>query len=124
MTRRLLLVEDDEASRDMLARRLVRRGYVVATAGDGRAALAVAAAEPPELVIMDMSLPLLDGYEATRLLKATPVTRGVPVVGLSAHAMAGDREKALAAGCDDYLTKPVDFVALQTVLARLLPADD
>jgi CheY-like chemotaxis protein len=109
---RLLLVEDNEESRDGLSRHLRRKGYEVTTAVDGRQGLEAARAEPPDLVLMDMSLPVLDGWEATRQLKTDPQTRHIPVIALTAHAMAGDREKALAAGCDDYDTKPVEFARL------------
>ena len=117
---RLLLVEDNEASREGLSRHLRRRGYEVLTAVDGREGLEVARAEPPDLVLMDMSLPVLDGWEATRQLKADPTTRHVPVIALTAHAMAGDREKALAAGCDEYDTKPVEFARLLGKIEGLL----
>ena len=109
---RLLLVEDNEESREGLSRYLRRKGFEVVTAVDGQQALEAARTEPPNLVLMDMSLPVLDGWEATRQLKADPRTRHVPVIALTAHAMAGDREKALAAGCDEYDTKPVEFVRL------------
>jgi CheY-like chemotaxis protein len=109
---RLLLVEDNEESRDALSRYLRRKGYEVLTAVDGRQGLEAARAGPPDLVLMDMSLPVLDGWEATRQLKADPQTRHIPVIALTAHAMAGDREKALAAGCDEYDTKPVEFARL------------
>src|SRR5437762_14325162 len=106
---RILLVEDNELNRDMLSRRLARRGYEVMLARDGQEALETARAELPDLILMDMSLPVLDGWDATRQLKSDPATAGIPVIGLTAHAMAGDREKALAAGCDDYDTKPIEF---------------
>jgi CheY-like chemotaxis protein len=109
---KVLLVEDNEESRDGLARRLRRQGYETLLAVDGREAVRVAGAEAPDLILMDMSLPGLDGWEATRQLKAAPQTRGIPVIALTAHAMAGDREKALEAGCDDYDTKPVEFARL------------
>jgi CheY-like chemotaxis protein len=118
----ILLVEDNEMNRDMLARRLEKRGYRVLTAGDGAEAVARARAAVPDLVLMDMGLPGIDGWEATRQLRADPVTRRVPVIGLSAHAMAADRDRALAAGADDFDTKPVDFAQLvakiETLLAR------
>jgi CheY-like chemotaxis protein len=117
---RLLLVEDNEESRDGLSRHLQRRGFEVRTAADGRQGLEAARAEPPDLVLMDMSLPVLDGWEATRQLKADPRTRHVPVIALTAHAMAGDREKALAAGCDEYDTKPVEFARLLGKIRALL----
>ena len=112
MTRRILVVEDNEANRDMLVRRLERRGFEVLVSLDGLQALEMAPAVRPDLVIMDMSLPKLDGYEATRRLKAEMATAAIPIVGLSAHAMVGDRERALAAGCDEYETKPVEFERL------------
>ncbi|MBM3847375.1 MAG: response regulator, partial [Verrucomicrobia bacterium] len=102
---KILLVEDNEMNRDMLSRRLVRRGYEVTMALDGEQALAMARSENPALILMDMSLPVLDGWEATRRLKAAPDTRGIPVIALTAHAMASDEEKARAAGCEDFDTK-------------------
>ena len=117
---KILLVEDNEINRDMLARRLERRGFEVIIAGDGGEAMARAAAEAPDLILMDMSLPVLDGWEATRRLKAAPATRPIPVIALTAHAMAGDREKALEAGCDDYDTKPVDLPRLLEKMQALL----
>ena len=117
---KILLVEDNEMNRDMLSRRLTRRGYDVAIAVDGEQGVAMARSEAPGLILMDMSLPGLDGWEATRQLKATPETRGIPVIALTAHAMAGDREKAIAAGCDDFDTKPVEFDRLRTKIAGLL----
>lgn len=119
---RILLVEDNEMNRDMLSRRLIRRGYAVAIAVDGEAGVAAAAREKPDLILMDMSLPGIDGWEATRQLKAQEATRAIPIIGLSAHAMAGDRDKAMAAGCDDYDTKPVELPRLigkiETLLGR------
>ena len=109
---RILLVEDNEMNRDMLSRRLERRGFEVIIAIDGEDGVARARAETPDLVLMDMSLPVLDGWEATRQLKAAPETKSIPIVALTAHAMSGDREKALEAGCDDFDTKPVDFPRL------------
>jgi CheY-like chemotaxis protein len=117
---RLLLVEDNEMNRDMLSRRLQRRGYEVLTAVDGEEGIKVARSELPDLILMDMSLPLLDGWETTRLLKASPSTSLIPVVALTAHAISGDRERALAAGCDDYDTKPVDIVRLLDKIQVLL----
>src|SRR5215467_2252923 len=117
---RLLLVEDNEESRDGLTRHLRRKGYEVLAAVDGRQGLEAARAAPPDLVLMDMSLPILDGWEATRQLKADPKTRHVPVIALTAHAMAGDREEALAAGCDDYDTKRVEFARLIGKIEGLL----
>jgi CheY-like chemotaxis protein len=110
-------------NRDMLSRRLVRRGYEVAIAVDGEQGLAMARAEAPALVLMDMSLPGIDGWEVTRRLKAAPDTRGIPVIGLTAHAMAGDRDKALAAGCDDFDTKPVELTRLLEKIEALLRRD-
>jgi CheY-like chemotaxis protein len=117
---RLLLVEDHEETRDGLSRYLRRKGYEVLTAPDGRQGLEAARAAPPNLVLMDMSLPVLDGWEATRQLKADPQTRPIPVIALTAHAMAEDREKALAAGCDEYETKPVEFARLLGKIEGLL----
>jgi CheY-like chemotaxis protein len=117
---KVLLVEDSEESRDGLARHLRRKGYETLLAVDGRQAVDVARAEAPDLILMDMSLPILDGWEATRKLKAAPQTRGIPVIALTAHAMAGDREKALEAGCDDYDTKPVEFARLLAKIQSLL----
>ena len=109
---RILLVEDNEMNRDMLSRRLMRKDYTVLIATDGQQGVDMAVSEKPDLVLMDMSLPVMDGWAATRTLKASPDTAGIPVIALTAHAMSGDREKALAAGCDDYDTKPVDFTRL------------
>ena len=117
---KILLVEDNEMNRDMLSRRLTRRGYEVTLAVDGEQGVAMARSEAPALILMDMSLPGLDGWEATRQIKGTPETRGIPVVALTAHAMAGDREKALAAGCDDFDTKPVDLERLLGKIEALL----
>ena len=99
---KVLLVEDNEMNRDMLSRRLLRRGFEVVVAGDGEQGLAVAREQRPDLILMDMSLPILDGWEASRRLKADEVTRHIPVIALTAHAMAGDRDRALEAGCEDY----------------------
>lgn len=109
---RILVVDDDEMNRDMLSRRLLRKGYEVVLAVNGAEAIEKTAVERPELILMDLSMPVLDGYEATRRLKAQAETAGIPIIGLSAHAMVGDREKALAAGCDDYDTKPVELPRL------------
>jgi CheY-like chemotaxis protein len=117
---KILIVEDNEMNRDMLSRRLARRGYEVAIAVDGEQGLAMAQAEAPALILMDMSLPGLDGWEATRRLKAMPETRHIPVIALTAHAMAGDREKAVAAGCDDFDTKPVELTRLLAKIEALL----
>ncbi|OXS59967.1 two-component system response regulator [Cohnella sp. CIP 111063] len=108
----ILLVEDNELNRDMLSRRLVRKGYRVLTAEDGREGVELASSALPDLVLMDMSLPVLDGWEATRMLKSDPRTRSVPVIALTAHAMSGDEKKAYEAGCDDFDTKPVDLPRL------------
>ena len=113
---RLLLVEDNEMNRDMLSRRLIRRGFEVVMAVDGAEALAMAQGQHPALILMDMDLPVIDGWEATRRLKADPTTAAIPVIGLTAHAMEGDREQCLAAGCDDYDTKPID---LSRLLAKI-----
>ena len=117
---KLLYVEDNEMNRDMLSRRLQRRGHEVLIAVDGEQGLTMAAAEQPDLILMDMSLPVVDGWEATRRLKAAPATRGIPVIGLTAHAMATDRDKCLEAGCDDYDTKPVELARLVEKIERLL----
>jgi CheY-like chemotaxis protein len=117
---RLLYVEDNEMNRDMLSRRLQRRGFEVLIAGDGEQGVTLAAAEKPDLILMDMSLPVLDGWEATRRIKASPDTRRIPIIGLTAHAMATDRDKCLEAGCDDYDTKPVELGRLLEKIERLL----
>ena len=109
---KILLVEDNEMNRDMLSRRLKRRGYEVTIAMDGAQGVAMASSEQPDLVLMDMSLPVMDGWEATKTLKANPDTSAIPVIALTAHAMSGDRAKALEAGCDDYDTKPIDLSRL------------
>jgi two-component system cell cycle response regulator DivK len=120
MPAKILLVEDNEMNRDMLSRRLLRNGYQVVLAVDGGEGLAMARAESPDLILMDMSLPVLDGWEATRQLKSEPKTREIPVIALTAHAMAGDRQKALSAGCDDFDTKPVELPRLLTKIEALL----
>jgi CheY-like chemotaxis protein len=120
MPARILLVEDNELNRDMLSRRLLRKGYEVLLAVDGGEGVAMARAESPDLILMDMSLPVVDGWEATRQLKAEPGTRGIPVIALTAHAMAGDEEKARSAGCDDFDTKPVELPRLLTKIEALL----
>ena len=117
---KILLIEDNEANRDALSRHLKRRGYEVVMAVDGQQGLAMARSEAPALILMDMSLPVLDGWEATRQLKADPQTGSIPVIALTAHAMAGDRAKALEAGCDDYDTKPVEFPRLLAKIQVLL----
>jgi CheY-like chemotaxis protein len=117
---RILLVEDNEMNRDMLSRRLQRKGYEVSIALDGRQGVEMARSGGYDLVLMDMSLPEIDGWEATRQLRAAPETRAVPIIGLTAHAMAGDREQALAAGCNDYDTKPVELPRLLGKIEALL----
>jgi two-component system cell cycle response regulator DivK len=117
---RVLYVEDNDDNVYMLRRRLERRGYEVLVATDGEAGVEAARRERPDLILMDLSLPVIDGWEATRRLKAAPETRAIPVVALSAHAMSGDREKALDAGCDDYDAKPVDFARLLAKIEALL----
>jgi CheY-like chemotaxis protein len=119
---KILYVEDNDDNVFVLKNRLQRAGHTVLIARDGEQGLATARAEQPDLVIMDLSLPVLDGWEATRRLKADPETRGIPVLALSAHAMAGDRERALAAGCDDFDTKPVDFARLRGKIDALIGA--
>ena len=109
---KVLLVEDNEMNRDMLSRRLTRNGYDVVIAVNGPEGIEMAASEKPDLILMDMSLPVLDGWEATRKLKADPATASIPVIALTAHAMESDREKALAAGCDDFDTKPIELPRL------------
>jgi CheY-like chemotaxis protein len=109
---KILLVEDNEMNRDMLSRRLAKRGFEVVMAVDGTEGVSMARSAAPDLILMDMSLPVMDGWTATRMLKADATTRDIPVIGLTAHAMAGDREKCLEAGCDEYDTKPVDFPRL------------
>ncbi|MGA8499342.1 MAG: response regulator [Xanthobacteraceae bacterium] len=119
---KVLLVEDNEMNRDMLSRRLIRRGFQVVFAMDGQQGVDLARSERPDIILMDMSLPVIDGWEATRRVKADDVTRSVPVIGLTAHAMAGDREKAIEAGCDDYDTKPVELDRLIGKIERLIGA--
>jgi CheY-like chemotaxis protein len=120
---KILLVEDNEMNRDMLSRRLERRGYEVAIAVDGKDGIEKAQSGNFDLVLMDMSLPEIDGWEATRQLRAQPATEKLPIIALTAHAMAGDREKALEAGCDDYDTKPIEFKRLLSKIEALLNAD-
>jgi CheY-like chemotaxis protein len=117
---RVLLVEDNEMNRDMLSRRLARKGYDVLIAVDGQQGLDLAASGNPDLILMDMSLPVIDGWEATRRLKADPALQAIPVIALTAHAMAGDREQALGAGCDDYDTKPIELPRLLEKIATQL----
>ena len=120
---KILLVEDNELNRDMLSRRLERRGFQVLIAVDGAQGVAMAQSEAPDLVLMDMSLPLVDGWEATRRLKAAPETRAVPIIALTSHAMVGDRDKAIEAGCDDYDTKPIELPRLLEKIDRLIGKD-
>lgn len=117
---RILLVEDNEMNRDMLSRRLQRKGYEVLIAVDGEAGVRLATAERPDLILMDMSLPVVDGWEATRRLKGLPETASIPVIALTAHVMTGDRDKAIAAGCDDYDSKPIEFERLLGKMQTLL----
>ncbi|MGB3386891.1 MAG: response regulator [Pseudaminobacter sp.] len=119
---RILLVEDNEMNRDMLSRRLSRRGFEVLLAENGQVGVELTASEKPDLILMDMSLPVMDGWEATRRIKADPSTSGIPVIALTAHAMASDREMALQAGCDDYDSKPVDLARLIQKIEQLLGA--
>jgi len=119
---RILLVEDQEMNRDMLSRRLKKRGYEVSIAVDGAEGVDKARSETPDLILMDMSLPVMDGWEATRTLKGDEATRAIPVVALTAHAMSTDREKALEAGCDAYETKPVELPRLLETMQKLLDA--
>lgn len=116
----ILLVEDNEMNRDMLSRRLARQGFTVMTAGDGALGISTARAAMPDLILMDMSLPTIDGWEATRRLKADPATRQIPIIALTAHAMVSDRFKALEAGCDEYDTKPVEFQRLMTKIGAFV----
>ncbi len=120
---KILLVEDNEMNRDMLSRRLERRGYDVALAVDGKDGIEKAQSGDFDLVLMDMSLPEIDGWEATRQIRAQPATEKLPIIALTAHAMAGDREKALEAGCDDYDTKPIEFKRLLSKIEALLNTD-
>jgi len=117
---KILLVEDNEMNRDMLSRRLLKAGFEMVIAVNGERAIDLARSEAPDLILMDISLPGLDGWEATRLLKTMPETRSIPIIALTAHAMAGDREKSLAAGCNDYDTKPIDFRRLVEKIQGLL----
>ena len=117
---RVLLIEDNELNRDMLSRRLARKGFDVITAADGEEGLARAGSEAPDLILMDLNLPVLDGWEAARRLKADPGTKAIPIIALSAHAMSEHRDRALAAGCDDFDSKPVDLARLLGKIERLL----
>lgn len=121
---RILLVEDDEMNRDMLSRRLIKRGYDVIMATDGEQGVSLARTGSPDIILMDMSLPVMDGWTATMTLKADAATADIPVIALTAHAMAGDQEKALAAGCDDFDTKPVELVRLLGKIEALVGGDD
>jgi len=116
---KILLVEDNEDNRDMLSRRLERKDYIVTLAVDGQDGVDKAKEELPDIILMDMSLPVMDGWEATKVLKANPETKNIPIIALTAHAMSSDREKALGAGCDDYDTKPVDFKRLTEKIEKL-----
>ncbi|MBI5033149.1 MAG: response regulator [Chloroflexi bacterium] len=122
---KLLLVEDNEMNRDMLSRRLERRGFQIVMAADGQQGVEMAQSEAPDLILMDMSLPILDGWEATRRIKAEPKTSAIPIIALTAHAMAGDRERAIEAGANDYDTKPIELPRLlekiQTLLQQARP---
>jgi two-component system, cell cycle response regulator DivK len=117
---KILLVEDNEMNRDMLSRRLLRKGYEVVMAVDGEQAVAMAQSEKPDLILMDMSLPVVDGWEATRRVKAAEASSRIPIIALTAHAMSGDRERALGAGCDDYDTKPIEMPRLLEKIDALL----
>jgi CheY-like chemotaxis protein len=117
---KILLVEDNELNRDMLSRRLQRRGFEVVNAVNGQEGLEMAHSEAPELILMDISLPIMDGWEAARKIKKSPKTRSTPIIALTAHAMVGDREKSLEAGCDDYDTKPIDFQRLLQKMKTLM----
>jgi CheY-like chemotaxis protein len=117
---KILLVEDNEMNRDMLSRRLARKEYEVLVAVDGKEGVMMAGSEAPDLILMDMSLPVMDGWEATRQLKASPETKAIPIIALTAHAMSGDREKAMEAGCDDYDTKPIELPRLLAKMEALL----
>ena len=117
---RILIVEDNDMNWDMLSRRLERRGYEVTRALDGRQGVTAAQTRQPDLILMDMGLPVMDGWEASRVLKSAPETRGIPIIGLTAHAMAEDRQKVIEAGCDDYETKPLDLARLLVKIEALL----
>jgi CheY-like chemotaxis protein len=117
---KILMIEDNEQNRDALSRRLQRHGYDVITAIDGRQGITMAQAEIPDLILMDLNLPDVDGWEATRILKEAPETRAIPIMAMTAHAIAGDEERALQAGCDDYHAKPVEFQRLLTQIEALL----
>ncbi len=121
---KILLIEDNEMNRDMLSRRLKRRGFDVVVAVDGESGVTTAKSELPDLIVMDMSLPILDGWEATKRLKQIDVTCNIPIIGCSAHAMVGDRERGMEAGCDDYDTKPIEFARLLGKIEKLLKKYD
>ncbi len=124
---KVMIVEENELNREILARRLRRRGFELSFAEHGEAALALAASDPPALILMDLSMPIMDGWEATRRLKADPKTRSIPVIALTAHAMEGDRQRAMAAGCDDFDTKPIQLERLLDKMSAFLgeiPAPD
>ena len=119
----ILIIEDNEINRDMLSRRLERRGFEVLTAEDGQQGIEMTRSESPDLILMDMSLPVLDGWEATRRLKADPELQEIPIIALTAHAMITDRERAFEVGCDDYDTKPVDFPRLLGKIRAILDSE-
>ncbi len=118
---KILIVEDNEMNRDMLSRRLERRGFAIVMAMDGQQGVEMTRSEKPDLILMDMSLPVMDGWAATQAIKADPELSKIPVIALTAHAMAGDREKAMAAGCDDYDTKPIELPRLLEKIGKFLP---
>jgi len=118
---KILIVEDNEMNRDMLSRRLERRGFAIVMAVDGQQGVEMTRSERPDLILMDMSLPVMDGWAATQAIKADPELSKIPVIALTAHAMAGDREKAMAAGCDDYDTKPIELPRLLEKIGKFLP---
>ena len=119
----LLLVEDNELNRDMQVRRLERKGFKVLIAMDGRQGIEVATAKLPDLILMDLNLPVMDGWEATRQLKSAPETRGIPIIALTAHATVADRERAMEAGCDEFVTKPIDMAQLLAMIEKTLSHD-
>ncbi len=118
---KILIVEDNEMNRDMLSRRLAKKGYAIAIATDGLMGVEMAHSEKPDLILLDMSLPEIDGWEAARRLKADPATKAIPIIALTAHAMVQDKERAMAAGCDEYDTKPVELTRLLDKMVKLLP---
>lgn len=123
MAPKILLVEDNEMNRDMLSRRLQRKGFEIVIAVDGQQGVDMAKSESPQLILMDMSLPILDGWEATRQIKSNPVTKAIPLIGLSAHAMESDKQRAMESGCDDYDTKPVEFGRLMEKIGKFIKAE-